>query len=125
MAYYKILEDFVLSGRQMKQGDLVELDSVKAGLKSIQKFIEKAPDVKVKGDGSVFSNMVPGVELTPEQKEKLAKENVAASVEAQNLAADHRARDVAGGREEPPVQTIANAIKSKLEREEFENTPTA
>ena len=58
-------------------------------------------------------------QLTPEQKEKLAKENLVESIEAQRLAAEHQARDRAEGKGEPAVLTVANLLKRKLENEEF------
>jgi hypothetical protein len=60
----------------------------------------------------VFNEIKPGVPLTAEQKEKMAKENASSSAEAQKMAADMRARDE---RESPVAQVIANSVKEKLE----------
>ena len=67
-----------------------------------------------------INELKPGEQVTKEQKEKLAKDNLASSTEAQRLAAEHRARDIAEGRGEPAVNTIASLLKGKLEREEFQ-----
>ena len=69
---------------------------------------------------SELDNLKPGETLTPEQKEKLAKENLAESNEALRLASEQRQRDVQEGRGEPAVQTVASLLKKKLENEEFE-----
>ena len=68
----------------------------------------------------LINELKPGEKVTPEQKEKLAKENADASAEAHRLAGEHRARDQAEGHEEPAVQAIAKSLKGKLEREEFQ-----
>jgi len=73
---------------------------------------------------SELTNLKPGEQLTQEQKAKLAKENIASSTEAQRLAAEHQARDRAEGKGEPAVQTVANLLKGKLERGEFESKGT-
>ena len=118
MAKYKVLEEFNLNGIIQKKDSIIDLDFQKANLKSIQEKIEKAPDNPV--DKSVLGNVVPGVPLTPEQKEKLAKENADESAEAQRLAGEHRARDQAEGKGEPAVKIVADALKEKLENNEFE-----
>ena len=51
----------------------------------------------------------------------MAKENITETVNAQNLAAEHRARDIAEGKGEPSVKVIADALKDKLANEEFQN----
>lgn len=68
----------------------------------------------------IINELKPGQPLTQEQKEQLAKDNIAASAEAHRLAAEHNARDIAEGRGEPAVKVVADLLKSKLEREEFE-----
>lgn len=115
-----MLEDFNINGIVRKKDDVVELDFRLANLKSIQGKIEKAPDNAVPKDNTVLANHVPGTPLTPKEKEKLAKENAAASAEAQALAAEHRARDLAEGKGEPVVKEVADALKTKLELNEFE-----
>src|SRR3990172_7103335 len=110
MAKYKILEEFVLNGVAQKVGEVVELDYGKANLKSIQGKIEKVPDSALPKDTSALGNIVPGVQLTPEQKEKLAKENLAATTEAHRLAAEQRGRDQAEGKGEPAVKVVADAL---------------
>ena len=67
-----------------------------------------------------INDIRPGQVLSPEQKEKLAKDNLAASSEAQRLAAEHRARDIQTGKGEPVVKTVAELLKEKLVREEFQ-----
>lgn len=67
----------------------------------------------------LINNLEPGKEITPEQKAKLAKENLAISTDAHKLATEHRARDVQEGRGEPAVQTVASLIKKKLVNEDF------
>ena len=86
MAKYKVKEEFNLNGIIRKVDDIIELDFRLANLKSVQGKIEKIPDNVVLKDTSVLGNVVPGTPLTPEQKEKLAKENLAESVEAQRLS---------------------------------------
>lgn len=120
MAKYKVLKEFNLNGIIQKENDIIELDFRLANLKSIQGNIEKVPDNAVPKDTSVLGNLTPGVPLTPEQKEKLAKENIAATAEAQRLAAEQRARDFAEGKGEPTVKVVADALKEKLVNEEFE-----
>ncbi|MEX2053935.1 MAG: hypothetical protein WD883_00045 [Candidatus Colwellbacteria bacterium] len=124
MATFKVLEEFVLNGVIQKKDSVIELDSVKAGLKSIQNFIVATPRPD-NADNSVLGNLVVGKEMTPEDKAKLAEENERITAEAHEQAAKQQEQDNAGGRSEPPVQTIANALKEKLEKEEFENTPKA
>ena len=74
---------------------------------------------------SEINNIKPGETMTPEQKAKLAKENVAESAEAHRLAAEHRQRDIAEGKGEPAVTAVAGLLKKKLENEEFEKPPQA
>ena len=120
MAKYKVLEDFNLNGIIQKAESLIDLDFRLANLKSIQKMIEKVPDSAAPKDTSALGGVTPGVPLTPEQKEKLAKENIAETTEAQRLAAEHRARDLVEGKGEPVVNAVAEALKEKLTNEEFE-----
>ncbi len=114
---YKVKEEFVLNGKTLKVDDVVELDFKMANLKSIQGKIEKV-DAPA-GDGSVLGTIVPGVQLTAEQKEKLAKENAIETAEAHRLAAEHRAQDVQSGAAVPPVQAVADSLKEKLANEDF------
>lgn len=67
----------------------------------------------------LINNLKPGEELTPEQKAKLAKENLIASTDAHKLAAKHRAMDVKEGKGEPAVKAVADLIQKKLENEDF------
>ncbi len=126
MAKYKVLKEFNLNGIIQKEDSIIELDFRLANLKSIQGNIEKVPDNATPKDSSVLGNLTPGVPLTPEQKEKLAKENITETAEAQRLAAEHRSRDLAEGKGEPTIKVVADALKEKLEKEEFESkgTPT-
>lgn len=117
---YKILKEFVLNGIVQKVDSIIELDYQKANLKSIQGNIEKVI-IDNQQKESVLNEIIPGKPLTPEQKEKLAKENITETVNAQNLAAEHRARDIAEGKGEPSVKVIADALKDKLANEEFQN----
>lgn len=117
---YKILEEFILNGITQKVDSIVDLDYQRANLKSIQGKIEKIDEKAAIADKSVLGSIVPGKELTPEQKEKLAKENVEVSAETQRLAAEHRAADQIEGKNEPPVKVIADLLKEKLVNEEFE-----
>lgn len=55
----------------------------------------------------------PGVELTPEQKAELAKENAKITADAHIQAANRREQDE---RENPLVQTVADSIKDKLQK---------
>lgn len=121
MAKYKILKEFILNGIVQKIDSVVEFDYQIANLKSIQGNIEKMPDDTTPSNGSVLDSLVPGKELTPEQKEKLAKENAEATAEAQRLAGEQRAKDQAEGRGEPTAKVVADSLKSKLENEQFEN----
>ena len=123
MAKYKVLKEFVMNGINHKVDSIINLDKNQEKLTSIMGNLEKAPDNLPVGDGSALASIIPGQQLTPEQKEKLAKENIVLTEEAQRLAADQRTRDVAEGRGEPPVQTVANLLKDKLEKEDFQNTP--
>ena len=120
---YKVLKEFVLNGIVQKLDSIIELDKLKASLKSIQANIEKVPDnVLATGTtSSVIDTIKPGEQLTPEQKEKLAKENVAETVEAQRLAAEHRAKDQIEGKGEPAVKVVADLLKDKLENEDFQH----
>lgn len=64
----------------------------------------------------VLNEIKPGQEMSPEQKEKLAKSNETASNEAMRLAAEARARDAGL----PQVNvSVADSIKDKLLREDF------
>src|SRR3990167_451961 len=121
MAKYKVLESFVLNGIEQQKDAIIELDYQKANLKSIQKNIEKIPDNALPKDTSALGGVVPGVPLTPEQKEKLAKENLETTTEAHRLAAEQRGRDQAEGKGEPAVKVVADLLKEKLEKEEFES----
>ena len=67
-----------------------------------------------------INEIKPGETLTPEQKAKLAKDNMVASADAHKMAAEQRARDIAEGRGEPAVGAVANLLKKKLENEEFQ-----
>lgn len=67
-----------------------------------------------------INELKPGEKLTPEQKEKLAKDNADASADAQRLAAEHRARDQAEGKGEPAVKVVADILKDKLMRGDFQ-----
>lgn len=124
MPKFKVLETFVLNGIEQKINHVVEIDNNRAGLSSIQTFIEKVSEdtpltgVKVE-DKSVLSSIKPGEQLTPEQKEKLAKENVAETTEAHRLATEQRTKDIAEGRGEPAVKAVADALKDKLVNKEF------
>lgn len=61
-----------------------------------------------------LNNVVPGQQMTPEQKAALAKSNMEESATAHKMAADQRARDLAEGREAPLLPTIAESILDKL-----------
>lgn len=61
----------------------------------------------------------PGAALSDKQKADLAKANAQATAEAHRLAAEHRAREM-GEATKPIDQTLADSIKGKLEREEFQ-----
>jgi len=69
---------------------------------------------------SSIDEIKPGETLTTEQKEKLAKENLEVSLEANRLAMEHRQRDAQEGTGEPVIKTVADSLKSKLENEEFD-----
>ena len=66
-----------------------------------------------------INNITPGTPLTDKQKAELAKSNAESTAEAQRLAAEHRQRDAEQGKG-TAVTAVANAIKNKLENEEFE-----
>lgn len=125
MAKYKVLKEFVLNGKQLNVGDIVDLDYVKANLKSIQGNIEKAPESMATTDGSVIGSLKPGVQLTEEQKKKLATENAAESAQAHQMAAEQRGRDVAEGKADAPVKVVAEALKEKLELGQFSSKTPA
>jgi hypothetical protein len=110
-----------MNGNTMKVGDVVELDYTMANLKSIQSKIKLTTVVVAPKGEEVLASIVPGKLLTEEQREKLRVENAAASADAQALAADQRARDLAEGKGEPVVNTIAEVLKDKLTNEEFSN----
>lgn len=119
---FKVIKEFVLNGVVQKLDSVIELDNKMASLKSIQGNIEKiavTPVVRA-NDGSVLSTIKPGETLTPEQKEKLAKENAKVSEEAHRLAAEQRANDLKEGKVEPVVKTVADALKDKLVNENFD-----
>lgn len=68
-----------------------------------------------------INEIVPGRQLSEEEKSALTKSNIEASSEAQRLAAEHRARDMAEkGNEKPLAQSVADSIKDKLVREDFQ-----
>ena len=68
-----------------------------------------------------INEIVPGRQLSEEEKSALMKSNIEASSEAQRLAAEHRARDMAEkGNEKPLAQSVADSIKDKLVREDFQ-----
>lgn len=121
---YKVLKEFNLNGVIQTVDSVIELDKRLANLKSIQGNIEKAPDNAAPKDNSVLGNVVPGILLTSEQKEKLAKENAIVTAEAHRLAAEQRGRDQAEGKAEPAVKVVADALKDKLEKGEFESKGT-
>ena len=115
---YKVLKEFVMNGKTHKVDDIIELTHAQEQLKSIKENIEKmAVDAVIpKTDSSVLGGLSAGQPMTPEQKEKLAKENLAETVQAQQMAADQVARDIAeGGREKPVVQAVADSLKQQLE----------
>ena len=63
----------------------------------------------------IINEIKPGVPMSPEQKEALAKSNAEITTETQRLAAEHRARDIAEGKGEPAVSAVAGLIKKQLE----------
>ena len=67
-----------------------------------------------------INNLTPGVPMDEEQRKALADANLKESAEAQRLAAEHRARDIAEGKGEPAVTAVAGILKKKLEKEEFQ-----
>lgn len=67
-----------------------------------------------------INSIKPGEQMTPEQKAKLAADNLTASNEAMRLASVRRQQDIEQGREQPLANTLAQSIKEKLEREEFQ-----
>jgi len=127
---YKIIKEFVMNGVTQKADTIIELTQVQEKLQSIKPFLEKL-SVEVPAtvapakstDKTVLGSVVPGEVLTPEQKEKLAKENVELSTEAHRQAGEQRAKDQAEGKGEPAVKTVADLLKTKLENEEFEKKP--
>lgn len=125
MAKYEVTEEFVLNGKTMKVGEVHELEYTIANLKSIQGKIKQATIVVAPKGQEVLASIVPGKELTEEQKEKLRKENAQATADAHAMAADQRARDLAEGKGEPVVNAVADALKEKLLNEEFQGTPPA
>lgn len=68
----------------------------------------------------IINNLQPGQPLSDKQKAELAAANLKETNEAHRLAAEQRSRDIAEGRGEPAVSTVANLLKGKLERGEFE-----
>jgi hypothetical protein len=115
---YKVLSDFVLNGILQKAESVIELDHKMSSLKSIQANIEKMP-IEAATPASTIPGVVPGQLLTEEQKAKLAKDNQVETAEAHRLAADQRARDIAEGKGEPVVKTVADSLKEKLVNEDF------
>lgn len=67
-----------------------------------------------------INEITPGTRLSEEQRAKLAKDNANISAEANRLASERRAQDVRDGRGEPVVKTVADSLKNKLERNEFQ-----
>jgi len=62
-----------------------------------------------------LNSVVPGQPMSEEDKEALRKSNLEASSEAQRLAAEHRARDMAEkGNEKPLIGAIADSVLDKL-----------
>ena len=91
MGKYKVLKEFVLNGSTLKADSIVELRGVHEKLKSIKDNVEKVPNetpltVGTAAEVSVLGGIVPGTPLTPEQKDK---------IDAQKLAAEkaRRARE--------------------------------
>ena len=134
MAKYEILEEFVMNGITQRVGDIVELDYVKANLKSIQSKIKLTTVVAAPKGQEALAAVVPGQPLTEEQKEKLRVENAAASADAHAMAANQRARDLAQDAGQAAVPAVAKmlqekllvvseAIKEKPLNEEFQGTP--
>lgn len=121
---YKVIREFVLNGITQKLNSIIELDFVMGNLSSIQENIQKITGEAPKESATVLGSLTPGQAMTAEQKEKLAKENLAETDEAQRLAAKQRARDQAEGKNQPPVQVVADALKEKLKNEEFESKNT-
>ena len=127
MAKYKVIKEFVLNGIVQKENEIIELSYVQENLKSIKENIEKVTvenTPSVSSDSSTLGSLKPGQEITPEQKEKLAKENAAESANAYAMAAEQRTVDIAEGRGEPAVATVANLLKDKLENNEFNKPET-
>ena len=125
MAKYKVLKEFILNGIIQKENSVIDLNYQQEQLKSIRSNVEKLADndplvLATQKKSSELDNLKPGEQLTAEQKEKLTKENVAETATAQQLAAEHRARDIAEGREKPVVNIVADTLKEKLANEEFE-----
>lgn len=61
-----------------------------------------------------LNNVVPGQPMTEKQRAELAKSNIAETNEAHRMAAEQRARDIAGGQEAPLLPMIADSILDKL-----------
>ena len=125
MAKYKILEEFVLNGIVQKKDSIVELEHKMASLSSIQANIRLATpeDMPPSETGTVLSEVIPGQQLTDEQKKKLAEENERITAEAHNQAHERQQQDMQAGEGAPAVQVVADALKDKLMNEEFENKP--
>lgn len=123
MPKFKVIKELNMNGIIHSVGSVIELDKVMSSLKSIQANLERLPDnaPAASADKSVLGSIKPGEQLTPEQKEKLAKENVTVTAEAQRLAAEHRARDFAEGKGEPAVKAVAEILKEKLAKEDFQS----
>ena len=63
----------------------------------------------------VPNSIQPGVQLSEKDREALAKENLEISNEAQRLASEHRARDMAEkGNEKPVLVEVADSVLEKL-----------
>lgn len=61
-----------------------------------------------------INEIVPGQPMTEKQRAELANANLAETNEAHRMAAEQRARDIAGGQEAPLLPTIADSILDKL-----------
>lgn len=61
-----------------------------------------------------LNSIVPGQPMTDKQRADLAKSNSEETATAHRMAAEQRARDIAGGQEAPLIPTIAESILEKL-----------
>src|SRR3990167_2397918 len=131
MGKYKVLKELVLNGSTLKADSIVELRGVHEKLKSIKDNVEKVPNetpltVGTAAEVSVLGGIVPGTPLTPEQKEKLAAENAAETKLANQLAAEHIARDVAErGHDKPVATAVADSVLAKLQTNDFKKSEGA